>query len=473
MLLDEVKAKYMNVKPEESLIDQLLEAEQQKNCRKLIVLDDDPTGIQTVHGVSVYTDWSVESIKAGFMEKNSLFYLLTNSRALTENQTTKLHLELTRNVIHVANEIGKEFMIISRSDSTLRGHYPLETELVKQVIENWTRTVIDGEIFFPFFKEGGRYTIGNVHFVEENETLIPVGETEFAKDKSFGYKSSNLCDYLEEKTKGEYPAENIICISLESLRRMDLDKIVSQLCAVGDFNKIVVNAIDYIDVKVFCLALYKAMAMGRNYMIRCAASLIKVIGGIRSKPLLTKKELIQTDHGTGGLIVVGSYTNKTTKQLDQLRNLPNISFMEFNIDLVLNKDDLEKEINRGIRFAENELSEGRSVVIYTKRTILTMDGESKEDILLRSVKISEAVCQVVSRITVTPNFIIAKGGITSSDIGVKALRVKRARVLGQVSPGIPVWQTDVGSKFPDIPYIIFPGNVGKETTLREVVCTIT
>lgn len=473
MLLDEVMAKYMDLKPDESLIDQLLEAEQQKNCRKLIVLDDDPTGIQTVHGVSVYTDWSVESIKAGFMEKNSLFYLLTNSRALTDNQTTKLHLELTRNVIHVANEIGKEFMIISRSDSTLRGHYPLETELVKQVIESWTRTVIDGEIFFPFFKEGGRYTIGNIHFLEENEKLIPIGETEFAKDKSFGYKSSNLCDYLEEKTGGEYPAENIICISLESLRRMELDKIVSQLCSVGDFNKIVVNAIDYIDVKVFCLALYRAMTMGRNYMIRCAASLIKVIGGISSIPLLTKKELIHIDHGTGGLIVVGSYTNKTTKQLNQLRNLPNISFMEFNIDLILNKDDLEREINRGVSFTENELSEGRSVVIYTKRTILTMDGESKEDILLRSVKISDAVCQVVSRITVTPNFIIAKGGITSSDIGVKALRVKRARVLGQVSPGIPVWQTDAGSKFPDIPYIIFPGNVGKETTLREVVCTIT
>ena len=69
-------------------------------------------------------------------------------------------------------------------------------------------------------------------------------------------------------------------------------------------------------------------------------------------------------------------------------------------------------------------------------------------------------------------FIIA-GGITSSDVGTKALAVKKANVLGQIKPGIPVWQTGEESKFPMTPYVIFPGNVGEITTLREAVEVLT
>lgn len=68
-----------------------------------------------------------------------------------------------------------------------------------------------------------------------------------------------------------------------------------------------------------------------------------------------------------------------------------------------------------------------------------------------------------------PSFIIGKGGITSSEIGTKALKVKKALVLGQVLKGIPVWLTDSESKFPNMPYVIFPGNVGDENALFDVV----
>jgi Uncharacterized protein conserved in bacteria len=467
MLLNEVKSRFSLQKPDEGLLDQLLRYEQSKNHKKFVVLDDDPTGIQTVHNISVYTDWSVESIKQGFQENNSMFFLLTNSRAMTDGQTTKIHLELTNNVINAALETGKEFMMISRSDSTLRGHYPLETELVKQVVESKSRIVIDGEILFPFFQEGGRYTIDDIHYVEEGGVLTPAGETEFAKDKTFGYHSSNLCDYIEEKTGGDYMAEDTISISIESLRRMELDRITTQLCSAGDFTKIIVNAIDYIDVKVFCIALFRAMASGRNFMFRCAASFVKVLGGISDRPLLSKAEMIRTDHNTGGMVVIGSYTQKTTRQLEQLKDIKNLEFIKF--DASSSKNALEKEIEKVVKQSEAYILQGKTAVIYTDRVVQTMKGETKEGMLLRSVKISEAVCQVVARLTVTPSFVLAKGGNTSSDIGVKALKVKRARGLGQISPGIPVWETDPGSKFPDIPYIIFPGNVGNDRTLKEVL----
>ena len=178
---------------EEELNKQLLECVE-KNEKKIIVLDDDPTGVQTVHDVSVYTDWSEEIIREGFNETGKLFYILTNSRGFTVEQTTKCHTEIIQNVNKISKETGKEYMIISRGDSTLRGHYPLETELLRKGFEADGAKHVDGEIMCPFFKEGGRFTIGNIHYVKNENLLVPAGQTEFAKDKTFGYTSSNLCE---------------------------------------------------------------------------------------------------------------------------------------------------------------------------------------------------------------------------------------------------------------------------------------
>ena len=228
---------------DESYLDKLLNDEIEKNNKKIVVLDDDPTGVQTVHDVSVYTDWSKESIKSGFEEKNKLFYILTNSRGFTIEQTIKAHKEIANTIAEVGRELNKEYIIISRSDSTLRGHYPLETKLLKD-IENQNGKKIDGEILCPFFKEGGRFTINNIHYVKYDNKLVTAGETEFAKDKTFGYTSSNMCEYIEEKTNGEFKKENVTCISLDDIRSLNFDKIEKQLLEVNDFNKVVVNAID-------------------------------------------------------------------------------------------------------------------------------------------------------------------------------------------------------------------------------------
>lgn len=453
---------------DESYLDKLLNDEIEKNNKKIVVLDDDPTGVQTVHDVSVYTDWSKESIKSGFEEKNKLFYILTNSRGFTIEQTIKAHKEIANTIAEVGRELNKEYIIISRSDSTLRGHYPLETKLLKD-IENQNGKKIDGEILCPFFKEGGRFTINNIHYVKYDNKLVPAGETEFAKDKTFGYTSSNMCEYIEEKTNGEFKKENVTCISLDDIRSLNFDKIEKQLSEVNDFNKVVVNAIDYCDIKVFCIALYRAMAKGKTYMFRTAAAIVKVIGGITNQPLLTKEKMIVKDDKNGGIVVVGSHTKKTTSQLESLKEVDGIEFIEFNSDLVLDEMKFEQEIKRVVSLSEKFISEGTTVVTYTKRKLLVVENDSKEDALIRSVKISDAVQSLVGRLTVEPSFVIAKGGITSSDVGTKALAVKKANVMGQIKPGIPVWQTGDESKFPKTPYVIFPGNVGEISTLKEAV----
>ena len=455
---------------DEKAVDDLLMKEIASNPHKIVVLDDDPTGVQTVHDLSVYTDWSKESIRQGFAETNKVFYILTNSRGFTAAQTEATHREMAKNIAEVAKETGIPYMIMSRSDSTLRGHYPLEPRILKEVMEENGSPVLDGEIMCPFFKEGGRFTINNVHYVKYGDELVPAGETEFAKDKTFGYKASDMREYIEEKTGGAYKADQVICIDLALLRSLALDEITAQLMKVQDFNKVVVNAVDYCDIKVFSIALYRAIAAGKNFMFRTAAGLVKVMGGISDKPLLTRKDMVVKETTNGGIVVVGSHTQKTTDQLNCLLQLDCVEGIEFNSNLVLEGDEaFFAEVDRVVARSEEIIRSGKTAVCYTNRKLLVVENDTKEDALLRSVKISEGVYSLVGRLSVTPAFVIAKGGITSSDVGTKALKVKRANVMGQIRPGIPVWQTGPESTFPETPYVIFPGNVGEAETLKEAV----
>ena len=458
---------------DEKLVDKLLAEEIAKNNRKIVVLDDDPTGVQTVHDIHVYTGWDEESIRKGFLEENNLFYILTNSRGFTEEETTKAHNEIAAVVDKIAKETGKEYIFISRSDSTLRGHFPLETRLLRENYEKNTGKTIDGEILCPFFKEGGRYTIDNVHYVKYGDELVPANETEFAKDKTFGYSAATMPEYVEEKTKGEFKAADVTCISLEDIHNMDFDKIEAQLMAVKDFNKIIVNSVGYADIKVFCVALYRAMAKGKVFMFRTAAAIVKVMGGVTDQPLLTRKQMVVKETQNGGIIVVGSHTNKTTAQVEELKKLTDIEFIEMDATLVKDEKAFAAEVDRCLKKEEECIRAGKTVCCYTTRALITADTGNKEDELRLSVRISDAVQSLVGRLTVTPAFVIAKGGITSSDVGVKALAVKQANVLGQIRPGSPVWQTGEESKFPLTPYVIFPGNVGEAETLREAVEILT
>lgn len=456
-------------KPDETKLDELLKKEIENNDTKFVVLDDDPTGVQTVHDISVYTDWTVESMKKGFMDDNKVFYILTNSRGMTEAETTKIHHEIIDAVAQAAAETGKNYQFISRSDSTLRGHYPLETELLKEGVEKSGKTV-DGDVLFPFFKEGGRFTIDNTHYVKYGDELVPAAQTEFAKDKTFGYTHSSIPEYVEEKTKGDYKAENVTCIALEDLRALNIDKITEQLTNVKDFNKVCVNAIDYCDVKAFCVALYRAMAAGKSFMFRTAAGFVKVVGGVTDIPLLTRKEMVVKETDNGGIVVVGSHTAKTTAQLEELLKLENVVPVEFKSSLVLDGDEaFYNEVKRCVAEEEKIIASGKTAVCFTERKLLTVENDTKESALIRSVKISDGVQRLVGDLSITPAFVIAKGGITSSDVGTKALKVKCANVMGQIKPGIPVWQTGSESRFPQTPYVIFPGNVGEVTTLREAV----
>lgn len=466
-----LNAEYLNQLPavDKKAADQLAAAALKELNKKIIVLDDDPTGVQTVNNISVFTDWSKEAIEAGFQEDSSMFFILTNSRGLTVKETEEVHREIAENILSVASKLNKEFIIISRGDSTLRGHYPLETAVIRKTLEAGSSLKIDGEVILPYFKEGGRFTINNIHYVQTGTELIPAGETEFAKDRTFGYSSSHLGEWVEEKSNGEFPAKNTLYISIEQLRAQEVDNIAEQLTTVTDFNKIVVNAADEADVKIFTAALVKAIQAGKNFLFRSAAALPKVIGGVQDRGLLTRGELVKEETTNGGLIIVGSHVKKTTEQLDKLKELTSIEFIEFQTNLVLEPDKFQAECERVIETVESLITAGKTVAVYTSRKRLDLGENKKEEELKLSVSISDAVTSIVTKLKVRPNFLVAKGGITSSDVGTKGLGVKRATVAGQIRPGIPVWITGEESKYPRMSYVIFPGNVGTVDDLKTVV----
>lgn len=384
---------------DESIVNKTLAKELTTLNKKIIVLDDDPTGVQTIHDISVYTDWSAQTIADGFAEKNPMFFILTNSRAFTAEYTKKVHQDIAERIVKESQKTNKDFIIISRSDSTLRGHYPLETATLKETVEKLTHEKFDGEVLMPFFKEGGRFTINNIHYVQEEDYLVPAGMTEFAKDKTFYYTSSTLPEYIEEKTNGKYKANDTTCVSLDSLRNMDIDKITEQLMSVSNFNKVVVNAIDYVDVKVFVIALIKAINAGKKFIFRSAAALTKVIGGVSDKSLLSREELINNNHH-GGLIIIGSHVKKTTAQFNELKKCSWIKFIEFNHLLVLEPEKLNIKLQRIISEVEQTISKGQTTVVYTGRK--RFDVGSEEESLKVSVKISEAITSIVDKITVQP-----------------------------------------------------------------------
>jgi uncharacterized protein YgbK (DUF1537 family) len=429
---------------------------------KIVVLDDDPTGTQTIHGLPVLTEWSLETLAAEFKNDLSAFYILTNSRSYTLPVACKINTEIGHNLAAAARQACQKFVVISRSDSTLRGHFPGEVEALSDALaQNY-----DGWIIIPFFLEGGRYTVDNIHYVEEDGILVPAAETEFARDRVFGYSKSNLCDWTAEKTGGNISAKDVASISIENLRKGGPESVTTILMGLHNGKYCVVNAASYRDLEVFVQGLLAAEARGKKFLFRTAASFVQVRAGISPRQLITKTDL-QLSRAGGGLTVVGSYVPRSTKQINSLLTARDVSHTEISVASLLDDRFRDSEIDRVVNEIETVLRQGKDMLIFTSRQLMT--GKDSRSSLQIGQKISQGLIVILRRIQTVPRYILAKGGITSSDIATGAFDVKKAFVLGQIQPGVSVWRLGNESRFPDLPYIVFPGNVGDENALVNIV----
>ncbi|XP_052181306.1 uncharacterized protein LOC127794335 [Diospyros lotus] len=438
----------------------------QSSSKTLVVLDDDPTGTQTVHDIDVLTEWNVESLIEQFKKRPKCFFILTNSRSLSSDKAIALIEDICRNLCAAAKSVvSADFTVVLRGDSTLRGHFPEEADAAVSILGE-----MDAWIICPFFLQGGRYTIEDVHYVADSERLVPAGDTEFAKDAAFGYKSSNLREWVEEKTRGRIQASSVTSISIRLLRKGGPRAVCEHLCSLQKGSTCIVNAASDRDMAVFAAGMIQAELKGKRFLCRTAASFVSArIGIIPKAPILPKDLGIHQDRG--GLIVVGSYVPKTTKQVEELKSQCGhiLRSIEVSVDkLAMNSiEEREEEINQAVEMADVFLRARKDTLIMTSRDLIT--GKTPSESLEINFKVSSALVEIVRRITTRPRYILAKGGITSSDLATKALEAKRAKIVGQALAGVPLWQLGPESRHPGVPYIVFPGNVGDSKALAEVV----
>lgn len=333
---------------------------------KIIVLDDDPTGIQCANGVYVYTDWSEETIEEIFEDGLTVSFLLTNSRSFSKAYTQEVHQLIAERTVKIARRKKKRFLFFSRSDSTLRWNYPEETESLMKVLKEYNVTV-DGEVICPCFIEGGRITADDVHYILEAGRRIPVADSEFARDRTFSFKNSDLKQYIEEKYQGAFMAADCISVTGKELRSGQIESITKKLVSVSDFKKIIVNAETYDDLRVFQICFLKALSLGKLFLYRGAASFIRLFLDNPFIPLLEYEDLADSENKNGGLIVVGSHVRKTTAQMEWIKKIKNINMLEFDNSLVLEPEKWNYEIQRIASETNLLLGAGKTVCIHTRR----------------------------------------------------------------------------------------------------------
>ncbi|WP_299047920.1 four-carbon acid sugar kinase family protein [uncultured Polaribacter sp.] len=430
--------------------------------KSIVILDDDPTGTQTVYNLPIVTSWNT-SILEEEIQKSPIFFILTNSRSLQVEEANNLAALLGKKLKELSKKYNKELIVVSRGDSTLRGHYPNEVDaLAKGLgIKNATH------ILAPAFFEGGRFTFNDVHYVKEENNFIPANKTPFAKDNTFGYKNANLKDWIVEKYTGNIDKTSIDSLSLQFLRTQSTEKIIERIESL-EKSHIVINATSYTDLEAVALAILKSSA---PFLLRTSASFVNAITGIAAKACLVKEEILTHQKIGGSLIVIGSYVPKTTVQLAFLKQHSNAIFLELNVSTIKNDTLFKNHVKELSQKINHHLKENKDVVFYTSRTIIK--GETKAESLAIVNKVSNGVITIIKQLNIKPKYIVAKGGITSSDVATKGLNVQRAHVLGQVLKGVPVWKLGNETKFPNMPYIIFPGNVGDSEALYQLTKLLT
>ncbi len=425
---------------------------------KIIVLDDDPTGSQTVHSCLLLTQWDVETLKLGLMDNVPIFFVLTNTRALTPNQAAAVTREVCHNLkIALAETQITNFLVVSRSDSTLRGHYPIETDVIAAELGGF-----DAHFLMPAFFEGGRITRDSIHYLLVNEVETPVHTTEFAQDSVFGYSYSYLPDYVAEKTQAQIPADRVIRFLLNEVRTGSLDRLMQlerNRCCVVDGEQ-------QSDFDRFAADIITATNQGKKFLFRSGASILTSLANLGAQPTPATEMSKYVREGNPGAIIVGSHVKKTTEQLTQLLKTEGIIGVEIDVFELIGEDPATRArlLATTIDRINTIHQAGNTPVIYTSRQELTFD--SSQIRLKFGEAVSAVLMDIIRALPDDIGFLIGKGGITSNDILSRGLALPTARLLGQILPGCSAIVTPPNHPFfPNLPVVLFPGNVGDEHAL--------
>ena len=422
---------------------------------KIIVLDDDPTGSQTVHSCLLLTRWDVATLKAALADSAPLFFILTNTRGMDAARAAAVTHDVCVNLKTALADYRGPVLFVSRSDSTLRGHYPVETDVMNAALGPFDATLLT-----PAFFEGGRITRDSTHYLMVDGKPVPTHETEFARDSVFGYRTAYLPEYVAEKTAGRVAAHSVQCLTLDKLRGGQADEWLAALNgnAVG-----VVDGETAADYQLFANAALKAAAAGKRLLFRSAASLLTALAKLPPQPVAADAFSTLVHDQQAGAVIVGSHVAKTTAQLSALLKERGVVGLPLDVArLPAERHAVADELTASIGHAH---AQGLTPVVYTSRAERQFTSVAER--LQFGEAVSATLMDVVQRLPTTLGFLISKGGITSNDVLSTGLALTASRVLGQILPGVTVVQTPPWHRLPQIPVVIFPGNVGDNGALAE------
>lgn len=416
----------------------------QRDGRRVLVLDDDPTGTQTVSQVEVILRPSLDAYRGFFAGSERAIYVLTNTRALPVEAAVSLVGHIRHEAEQAAREAGQQVAFLLRGDSTLRGHVFAEIDALASP-DSVT-------LFVPAFPEGGRVTLHGVHAIDNGGERIPVARLEFAQDPIFGYRSEHLVDWVAEVGQGR-PARSL---PIEELRQQGSSAVTRALLDAPAGTVILPDAETRADLELVVAGLLDAEEQGRSVVVRSASTFAALRAGLSATPISGLPGL------SGGrvLVVCGSHTQASTRQLETL-----VAASRHPVVLPthwLLNEGLEAVVPRLAQQVRQQLDEHRFAILASERVRASEHGS-----LAVGAQVMEALTAIVAHVAPHCDALIAKGGITSAQVATDGLGAGLARVQGQLQPGVALWNLETGDGR-RLPFAVVPGNVGHERTLVEI-----
>ncbi|MGG1639013.1 four-carbon acid sugar kinase family protein [Paenibacillus sp. NRS-1760] len=410
--------------------------------RKIFVLDDDPTGTQTVSGVEIILQPAFQKYHEFCSSTASVVYVLTNTRALPKEDAIQLLTQIRAEATRAAREAGKEAVFLLRGDSTLRGHVFAEIDTFSQADSV--------SLFVPAFPEGGRVTVDGIHYLTVEVKRIPVHQTEFAKDTTFGYQSEKLVDYVAEAGDGR----KAVIVPLEQLRSTMGQGLRDALLQAAPGTCVIPEAEFLSDLELIAAGLMGALGKGRHVVVRSASSFIAVLTNLRSQTIERVENLDRV------LVVCGSHTEASTRQLQELIRytrppivIPTDRILQGGLDLLI------EEVSS--RLIENLRHYGFAVL--TSERIRRLEHGD----LATGARVMNVIIEIVRKVSAHCDGVISKGGITSAQVAADGLLSQTAYVKGQLEAGVSLWEVELedGRR---LPYAVIPGNVGNHQTIKNI-----
>ncbi|KZR90647.1 hypothetical protein MITS9508_00648 [Synechococcus sp. MIT S9508] len=469
-------------------------------ARKIVVIDDDPTGSQTLHSCPLLLRWDVQTLRQGLRHPSPLLFVLANTRALLPEAAAARNREIVASLEQALAAEGindQQFLLVSRGDSTLRGHGVLEPAVLAAELGD-RFSAVHATLHVPAFLPGGRTTVDGVHLLHGQ----PVHTTPFARDRSFGFSTSCLDAWLEEKSGGAIAAASVLRLQGQQLDRAAAQRkgepcadgsngftaLVSWLEALDGNCSVVVDAERQEQLDALGAAVHYLQGR-RRFLFRSAASLINglVNGGrqpLGPQPLkvddLVKLRRCDSD-GTllPGLVVVGSHVPLADQQLEVLLNESGTTGLELPVariarvlegstpDLLL--ADLELEWLDWIRLV---LDRQQTPVLYTSRGELQFgEGPAADRRRFRfGMALAQLTARLVAALAPQLGYLISKGGITTGSVLADGLGLGTVLLEGQLMPGLSMVRPMPEDGIADVsglPVITFPGNLGDGQTLAK------